>query len=198
MKLFFCILTSFNISIGAAQLTIAIQPFENVDTNQLLPLLQLISKEYNNAAIKILSPLPLPQSAFYKPRNRYRAEKLLEFLDSLNNGNYDRVVGFTKKDISTTKDEYDDWGIFGLGNLNGYSCVVSTFRLKKDGNSNKYSDRLLKIIIHELGHTFGLYHCDWRYCIMTDYKGSIQPLDIQWFHLCAPCRQYFRKHFVLE
>jgi archaemetzincin len=198
MKLVFCILIVFNITITAAQLSIAIQPFEDIDTNQLLSLVPLISKEYNNAKVAILPPLPLPQSAFYKPRKRYRAEKLLQFLDSLNDGSYNRVVGFTKKDISTTKGEYDDWGIFGLGNLNGYSFVVSTHRLKKDGNSSKYQDRLLKIIIHELGHTFGLYHCDWKYCIMTDYKGSIQPLDSQWFHLCAPCRKYFRKHYVGE
>jgi archaemetzincin len=198
MKFFLFILIAFNIAIAATQITIAIQPFEDIDTNQLLPLLPLISKEYNNAKIEILHPLPLPQSAFYKPRNRYRAEKLLDFLDSLNDGRYYRVVGFTKKDISTTKGEYDDWGIFGLGNISGYACVISTFRLKKDGNSTRYKDRLLKIIIHELGHTFGLYHCDWRYCIMTDYKGSIQPLDNQWFHLCAQCKQYFRKHFVRE
>ncbi len=129
MRSFLCILFIFQISAAATQLSIAIQPFEDIDTNQLLILIPLISKEYNNAAVKILSPLPLPENAFYKPRNRYRAEKLLQFLDSLNNGSYDRVVGLTKKDISTTKGEYDDWGIFGLGNLNGYSCVVSTFRL---------------------------------------------------------------------
>jgi archaemetzincin len=198
MKIILIILVAFNLSIATAQITIAIQPFEDIDTTQLLPLILQISKEYNNAKIEILQPLPLPQSAFYKPRNRYRAEKLLDFLDSLNNGSCDRVVGFTKKDISTTKGEYDDWGIFGLGNINGHSCVVSTFRLKKDGNSIKYKDRLLKIIIHELGHTFGLYHCDWKYCVMTDYKGSIQPLDSQWTHLCAPCRKYFRKHYVEE
>lgn len=132
MKLFLFILFVFNcLSIAATQITIAIQPFEDIDTNQLLPLLPLISKEYNNAKVEILHPLPLPQSAFYKPRNRYRAEKLLEFLDSLNDGSHYRVVGFTKKDISTTKGEYDDWGIFGLGNISGYACETSTFRLKK-------------------------------------------------------------------
>jgi hypothetical protein len=33
-------------------------------------------------SVSELAPRPLPQSAYYAPRQRYRAEKLLDFLES--------------------------------------------------------------------------------------------------------------------
>ena len=52
----------------------------------------------------------------------------LDFLTKTTPAPYDKVIGLTESDISTTKGEYDDWGIFGLGNLSGRACVVSDYR----------------------------------------------------------------------
>lgn len=194
--LFLLLFFRFHVS-GFTEISIAVQPFGNVDTLQLLPVLEAVVREYHAAEVVIRKPVPLPESAFYPPRGRYRAEKLLDFLDSINDGKYYRVVGFTDKDISTTKGAIEDWGIFGLGNIGGYSCVVSTFRLKRDGKTDLFEPRLKRIIIHELGHTFGLYHCNWRLCVMANYKGTIRILDEQWAHLCAPCKRSFRKKYKI-
>lgn len=192
------ILLSNRPALAFTEISIAIQPFGTVDTMALLPLLEAVAKEYHATTIVIRPPVNLPTSAYYPPRSRYRAEKILEYLDSINDGNYYRVAGFTDKDISTTKGDIEDWGIFGLGNIEGYSCVVSTFRLKKDGKKELFAGRLKRILIHELGHTFGLYHCSWRQCVMANYKGTINILDEQWAHLCAPCRRDFKKRYNLE
>jgi archaemetzincin len=191
----FILLTSLIPVYGFTEISIAIQPFGNVDTTQLLPILEAVAKEFHAAEIVIRNPVALPQSAYYKPRNRYRAENLLDYLDSINDRKYYRVVGFTSKDISTTKGAIEDWGIFGLANIEGYACVLSTYRLKRDGRTDRFQSRLKRIIIHELGHTFGLYHCSWRFCVMADYKGTIKILDEQWAHLCAPCKRSFRKRY---
>ena len=61
-----------------------------------------------------VNPKPLPESAYYEPRKRYRAEKILEYLYSLRTDKNEKIVGLTSSDISTTKDPYDDWGIFGM------------------------------------------------------------------------------------
>src|SRR5262245_5254341 len=81
--------------------------------------------------VKLLDPRPLPRSAWYSPRRRYRAEKLLGFLDAevLPGSGCDLVMGFTGADISTTKDAHIDWGILGLAWIGGPSGVVSTHRL---------------------------------------------------------------------
>ena len=175
-----------------AQFTIAIQPFNNVDTNVLVDILSSISREYDSAKIVVLQKVAMPDFAYYKPRNRYRAEKLLQFLDTLP-VERTKIVGFTDLDISTTKNEHYDWGIFGLGEINGASCVCSVYRLKKNAGSELYVSRIKKVIIHELGHTFGLEHCTWPLCVMADYQGTIKSLDRSGFHLCAQCRAKYKR-----
>ena len=175
---------------GFAEISIAIQPFENVDVNLIVSISESISKEYNNAKIEILNRIDLPSSAFYKPRNRYRAEKILKYLNIIKNGKFDKIVGLTDKDISTTLHGHEDWGVFGLTEkVGGYSCVVSIYRLKKNANDELLKTRFKKIIIHELGHAFGLKHCDWSRCVMTEYKGTMKTLDEEQINLCPICRR---------
>jgi predicted Zn-dependent protease len=44
------------------------------------------------------------------------------------------------------------------------------------------------VIVHELGHTFGLQHSANPVCVMTDYKGSMKGLDASSDSLCKGCR----------
>ena len=80
--------------------------------------------------VEVLPEKPLPKSAYYPPRERFKAEKLLDSLELETDRRFAKVIGLTTRDISTSKDAIEDWGIFGLGGLGGRSCVVSTFRLR--------------------------------------------------------------------
>ena len=138
--------------------------------------------------VELLAMKPLPKTAWYAPRSRYRAEKLLTFLEDSTAATHRIVVGITAKDISTTKDEHEDWGIFGLGELDGRVCVVSTFRLGARGaDENKLRDRLRKVAVHEVGHVVGLDHCPERGCIMQDAEGSIATVDGESGKFCGNC-----------
>ena len=88
-------------------------------------------------------PGALPQSAYYKPRNRYRADSLINYLWQRSTTK-SVLIGLTNKDISTTKGKIDDWGIMGLAYCPGHSCVVSTYRLDK----SKLNEQLFKVAIH--------------------------------------------------
>jgi archaemetzincin len=47
-------------------------------------------------------------------------------------------------------------------------------------------ERLVKEAVHELGHTFGLRHCDdWR-CVMTSSHG-VERLDVKSAEFCFLC-----------
>lgn len=138
--------------------------------------------------VGVLGEVPLPEEAFYKPRGRYRAEKLLEYLRRLEASKSGRVVGLTAKDISTTKDPVPDWGIFGLAYLHTGPCVVSTYRLRRNASRSLLSARLAKVVRHEVGHTFGLEHCPAPGCVMEDAKGSIKGVDSSDGSFCATCK----------
>lgn len=163
--------------------TIIIQPFGNFSKTEASAVFQSIKKLYPHVILK--EPIALPSPAFYKPRNRYKADSLLNFLSSKIPEN-DVVIGLTEKDISTTKGKYKDWGVMGLGFCPGNACVVSTFRLKKDNLSSQF----YKVAIHELGHTQGLQHCTAKTCLMRDGEGK-NNLDNE-FDFCEKCKFFLK------
>ena len=170
---------------------VAIQPLAEVDTFVIRRIGAGI-EEFFPVRVAVQPPAELPPDAFYKPNQRYRAEKLLVYLDSIaeDHGNeFLKVIGITSVDISTTKGDIYDWGIFGLGYLPGRVCVVSTFRLgRKKVGEVKFFERLVKVVNHELGHNFGLDHCPTPECLMEDAKGTVKTVDRETGALCPDCQ----------
>lgn len=135
---------------------------------------------------------PLPAAARVGRTARYRAEVLLEWLEALplpRKGS--KVLGITEVDIVTRKGRHPNWGILGLGSLDGPGCVLSTFRMRRRWERGGappalVRDRLWKISVHELGHTLGLDHCPARACLMEDGHGTVKTTD-RGRALCARC-----------
>jgi archaemetzincin len=179
ISLFIIIITALGLCFyHESQVVVFIQPFGNIDQNDIKTAQAGITGFYNVKTV-ILPGKILPSSTYYKPRKRYRADKLLDYLETITTGQNDKIIGLTTKDISTTKGKYYDWGIFGLGSIDGKTCVVSTYRLKRGKTTQKvFAERLIKVVNHELGHTFGLYHCPGFQCLMQDAKGSIRTMGV--------------------
>ena len=138
--------------------------------------------------VTVAAPLPLPKSAFYAKRQRYRAEKLLDYLVASAVPTARVMLGLTAVDISTTKGNYEDWGILGLATLDGRSAVLSSFRCHRGAkNAAHVRTRYAKTAVHELGHSFGLDHCPTAGCIMHDGEGSVLTTDTE-RDLCADTR----------
>jgi archaemetzincin len=77
----------------------------------------------------------------------------------------------------------------GLGYLPGKACLISTARLSK---KNLYN-QLLKVCLHEIGHTQGLPHCDKKYCFMRDAKGKNHNNEETQY--CKDCSLFLNKRF---
>jgi archaemetzincin len=170
---------------------VAIQPMAEVDPLSN-PKIRAGIEGFFPVRVAVQPATDLPPDAFYKPNQRYRAEQLLTFLDSLcaERGNeFLKMIGITSVDISTTKGEVFDWGIFGLGYMPGRVCIVSTFRLgRKKAGEIKFFERLVKVVNHELGHNFGLDHCPVPGCLMEDAKGTVKTVDRETGELCPDCQ----------
>jgi archaemetzincin len=116
-------------------------------------------------------------------KTRLDALKILKKFNSKEN-----LLLITEKDIATKKGNISEYGIFGLGFRPGNVCVVSTYRLKRNVNRDRFVDRLTKISIHEVGHNLGLEHCNNDiHCIMNDARGTISQVDKEKMWICPPC-----------
>ena len=177
---------------AVAPLKIAIVYHAPIDKNLKAELVKNITATYNCTVNEIEGIAALPAAAYYKPRNRYRANLLLEDLKKYNG--YDKVIGITNKDISTSSNGVYDWGIMGLASRPGKQCVISTFRIKTP-NQALFNDRFIKVALHELGHTMGLPHCTFsRTCFMEAAEGTVKSVDRETRFLCSNCKKLIQPY----
>ena len=132
----------------------------------------------------------LDVSQYYNPaRRQYNADLLLENLPSLAPGGYLKYISLYRGDLFIPILTY----IFGQAQLNGKYCLASSFRLRNElyGLKENYElmlDRFSKVVIHELGHTFGLIHCSHPVCIMRS-STYVEDLDQKELRFCSECRE---------
>ncbi len=131
----------------------------------------------------------LPAGVLDETRGQYHATRILEHLAASDRTSF-RLLGVTNLDIFTPILRY----IFGEAMLEGRAALVSTYRLSiappggvPPCNRSVFVSRVLKEGIHELGHTFGLTHCDDPTCVMAASL-DLTHIDAKSTQLCYYCR----------
>lgn len=129
-------------------------------------------------------------SEFYDPmRRQYNGNEIMKELDSWSSLNHLKNIGLFRVDLFIPILTY----IFGQAALNGNIGVASLYRLRNEQYGMKRDDDLLlerfqKVIIHELGHMFGLVHCHFPPCVMRS-STYVEDIDQKSPHLCNNCRK---------
>lgn len=89
--------------------------------------------------------------------------------------------------------------LFGEAQLKGKHSIVSLCRLHEEFYTGKTNAPLLfartmKEVYHELGHNFGLLHCENWDCVMHS-SASIEEVDIKGKFYCSRCeREIYRNN----
>jgi archaemetzincin len=128
-------------------------------------------------------------SHFYNPgRRQYDANKLLQMISQHAPEDALKVMGLVRVDLYIPILTY----IFGQAKLNGYSGLASMYRLRNEHYGLEPDNELLinrfsKVVIHELGHTFGLIHCNNPVCVMRS-STYVEDLDQKYKQFCYRCR----------
>jgi archaemetzincin len=132
----------------------------------------------------------LDLSEFFDPaRKQYDGNKLLKEIEARFADDNTKTIGIFNVDLFIPILTF----IFGQAFLNGRCGIASAYRLHNERyglkpNHKILTDRLRKEVIHELGHTFGLYHCINPVCVMR--SGTyVEDIDQKDWHFCPKCRK---------
>ncbi|MBN2614865.1 MAG: archaemetzincin family Zn-dependent metalloprotease [Bacteroidales bacterium] len=121
-------------------------------------------------------------------RRQYNANGILKSMDSDSPSRYLKQLGLFRVDLFIPILTY----IFGQALLNGPSGIASLYRLRNEvygmaKDEDVLRERFTKVVIHELGHAFGLVHCHHPACVMRS-STYVEDIDQKSRHFCSQCR----------
>ena len=143
---------------------------------------QELEKYYPSVEL-VDQPLTLPDIYYNKERNRYSGTGLLRDLSKLKKGT--TVLGITDKVIFKANELSPTYGIFGVSPVGAHVALIST---TIPSGKEQTDDHLVKLMLHELGHAYGLNHCSDEHCFMVDAEHGNKFAQTPSF--CKDCKQY--------
>jgi archaemetzincin len=165
---------------------IIISPIQNIDVCNYQLLGQEIHRTFGFQA-EIKSLLQDVNFAYDLTRNQYHSTAILEKLASTSPSQAIKIAAITNIDLFIPILTH----VYGEAQLGGKACIVSTFRLQEALSiatiEKEVEKRIVKEVLHELGHTFNLRHCSDHSCIMH-YCRSIRDVDRKSDQLCRYCK----------
>jgi archaemetzincin len=136
---------------------------------------------------EILPTVLLPAHAWRAERTQYDADVLLEYLFDRLPLNVMRLVGLTEADLFADGRNF----VFGYAHMRDRVAVFSTRRLResywgRDDQETLYRARIDKALVHELGHTFHVPHCEESRCVMhqVEFLWQLDELDLAYCPTC--------------
>jgi archaemetzincin len=139
------------------------------------------------APVEMLPAMKIPEEAFQSHRCQYDSGLVLKYLSGLSFPDYSRLLAITDADLCTPIHTF----VYGEAELGKNLAIVSNFRLMHleegiQAPEDIYYQRLVKVALHEIGHTLSLYHCETPKCLMQVSRGlrHLDDLDIIFCDRC--------------
>lgn len=152
-------------------------------------LLDAVGRTFRVPVSMQMIDFPLTRS-FRSSRGQYDAEAFLKEVVRLTPQG-ERSVYIIREDMFSPPLDF----VFGLSRES--SCIVSTARLDPrfygtvqdlPAAGRLFGERLVKEVIHELGHSFGLPHCSDKSCVMV-FSEFVDGVDAKGAEFCRSCRK---------
>jgi archaemetzincin len=145
-----------------------------------------VAEVFPNPIRTIAAPVDL-QPCFVPSRQQHHAALVLAALLRHRPDATGKILGIVPVDLFVPVLTF----VFGQAQLDGPGALVSTYRLRSEfyglpGNEGMLVERAIKECIHELGHAFGLVHCDAFDCVMHA-SSSVDEVDVKGAEFCRRC-----------
>lgn len=134
-----------------------------------------------------LTGLEVPSSAYDVSRGQYHSVEIMKAVAHRAPNGLGRVLGLTEVDLAIPTLTF----VFGQAQVEGRVAVLSLARLRQEfyglpADEVLLRERVVKEVLHELGHTFGLTHCRNSKCAMS-LATHIALVDGKEESYCARC-----------
>lgn len=131
--------------------------------------------------------LALPRESYNPQKQQYLGERILAALRRLPLPEGGQAVGLADADCYTPGMSF----VFGQAVRGGRVAFVALPRLRPSfyglpHEEDQFRERVLKEVVHELGHTWSLAHCPSVRCVMH-FSNTLQDTDAKGVDFCAHC-----------
>jgi archaemetzincin len=131
--------------------------------------------------------IEVPPEAFDARRRQHASARLLQEAHRLRDPGSLRILAVTEADLFIPMLTF----VFGQAQLGGAAAIVSLARLRQEFYGLPADDGLLarraaKEALHEMGHTFGITHCEDPACAMS-LSTSVHQIDTKDAGFCPDC-----------
>jgi len=143
-----------------------------------------------NKQISVGKGMPEPDYAFDQKRKQHLSTAILKaIVKQKEYAPFEKILGIVDHDLFVPELN------FVFGEASPKAAVISLTRLKQTfyrlpEDQNLFHRRVLTEAVHELGHTYGLGHCENPRCVMF-FSNSLADTDRKGSEFCPSCKNRF-------
>lgn len=145
-----------------------------------------------NRRIMIGKGMEEPDYAFNKKRNQYLSSAILDtLLEQKEYAPYEKILAMIDHDLYVPELNF----VFGVATNRG--AIISITRLRQEfyglpKDKSLFKKRTFTEAVHELGHTYGLGHCNHLHCVMF-FSNTLMDTDRKGPKFCEKCKKNLSK-----
>jgi archaemetzincin len=170
---------------------IILQPILVQESKDSISILENLLAEEFNASVSTASPIKgMPLQLFDKHREQWKSDKILQWLliNYRPNKSTTKILAICELDAYSNELNF----VFGEAYIDGSMSAIYLPRLRQEFYGLKtdnylFHQRMVKEAVHELGHAFGLSHCNNQMCVMH-FSNLLHDTDIKQKSFCDKCR----------